>query len=68
MVFVAVRDEDAANVVLFVVQVARIGDNQVNAKHFIVWEHRARIDNHDVAAIFDDHHILSDLSQPSERD
>src|SRR5579872_5482199 len=68
MIFMAVGDKDAANALFFVVQVARIGDNQVNAKHFIIGEHRTRINNHDVVAIFDDHHILSDLSQSSERD
>src|ERR1700694_5606603 len=68
MVFVTVRDKNAANALLLVVQVARIGDNQVNAKHFVVGEHRTRINNHDVVAIFDDHHILSDFSQSSERD
>src|ERR1700680_4046794 len=68
MVFMAVGDKDAANALFFVVQVARVGDNQVNAKHFVVGEHRTRINNHDVVAIFDDHHILSDFSQPSKRD
>src|ERR1700694_2959759 len=68
MVFVTVRDKNAANALLLVVQVARIGDNQVYAKHFIVGEHRTRINNHDVVTVFDDHHILSDFPQPSKRD
>src|SRR5450759_1033232 len=68
MVFMAVSDKDAANALLFVVQVARVRDNQVHAKHFVIGEHRTRINNYDVVAIFDTHHILSDFSQPSERD
>src|SRR5579859_3768487 len=68
MVLMSMSDKDAADALFFVVQVARIGDNKVNAKHFIVGEHRTRIDNHDVVPIFDDHHILSDFSQSSERD
>src|ERR1051326_5745099 len=68
MVFVSMSDKDAVDALFFVVQVASVGDNQVNAKHFLIGEHRTRINNHDVVPIFDDHHILSDLSQPSKGD
>src|SRR5437588_8741095 len=68
MIFMTMRNKDAANALLFVVQVARIGDNQVNAKHFIIGEHQPGINNDDVVTILYDHHILSDLSQSSKRD
>ena len=61
MVFMAVGNEDTAYTVFLVVEVTRIGDNQVHSKHFIIGEHNPSINNDDVVTIFDDHHILSDF-------
>src|SRR5436305_7660003 len=65
MVFVAVRNEDTANVLLLVAQIARIGNNKIDAEHLLVGEHHSGIDNDDVVTILYDHHILSDLPQTS---
>src|SRR5947209_4438402 len=61
MVFVAMGDEDATYTVFLVVEVACIRDNQVYTEHFLIGEHDPSINNNDVIAIFDDHHILSDF-------
>ena len=68
MIFVAVRNEDTANVLLFVAQIARIGNNKIDAEHLLVGEHYSGIDNDDVVTILYDHHILSDFPQASQWD
>src|SRR5260370_36934449 len=66
MVFVAVRNEDTANVLLLVAQIARIGNNKIDAEHLLVGEHYSGINNDDVVTILYDHHILSDFPQASQ--
>ncbi len=39
MVFMSMRNEEAAYTLLFIVEVTRIGDYQVDAEHFFVGEH-----------------------------
>src|SRR5579883_6949 len=65
MVLVTVSNEDAPYVLLFIAQIARIGNNKIDAEHLLIWKHHAGIDNDDVVTILYDHHILSDLSQAS---
>ena len=68
MVLVTMSDQDTAYAVFLITQVARIGDNQVYTIHLIVREHHPGVNNHYVVAILNDDHILSDFSQPSQRD
>ena len=65
MVFMAVSDEDATDAVFFVVEVTGIRDNEIDTEHFFVGEHNPGINNDDIIAIFDDHHVLSDFPQSS---
>src|SRR5947209_13125576 len=68
MVFMSMRDEDTTYTLLLICQIARIRDHQIDTKHFIIGEHHSDINHNQIVAVLDDHHILSDLSQSSERD
>ena len=68
MVFVAVGDDDAAQLFLALQQVADIGDDQVDAQHLFLGEHQAGIDDDDVVVVLDGHHVLADFAQAAEGD
>ena len=68
MVFMAVGDEDTTDTVFFVVEVTGIRDNEIDTEHFFIGEHHPGINNDDIIAIFDDHHVLSDFPQSSQLD
>src|SRR5450755_1443276 len=68
VIFMTVSNEDTAYTRLLVCKIARIGNNQVDTKHFIIGEHHPGINNDNVVTVLNDQHILSDLSQTSERE
>ena len=68
MVLVTMGNQDTTYTLLLISQVTCIGNNQINAKHFLIGKHHSNIDNDDVVTVFNDHHILANFSQPSERD
>src|SRR5437764_15114643 len=68
MVFMSMRDEDTTYTLLLIREIARIRDNQIDSKHFIIGEHHSDINHDQIVAVLDDHHIFSDLTQSSERD
>ena len=68
MVFMSMGNKNAVNALLFVREIAGIGDNKIDSKHFIIGEHQPRINNDDIVAVLNDHHILSDFPQASQRD
>src|SRR3954466_2945952 len=50
VVFVAVRENDAANVVAVLEQVADVGNDDVDAEQFSLGKHEASVDDNDVVA------------------
>ena len=68
MVFVAVRDHDAAQLVGVLQHIGVIGQDKIDAGMVIVREHQARIIEHHVALAFEHGHVLADGIQATERD
>ena len=69
MVFVSVGDNDAADVLMLILEISvEIRDDVINPEHIIFRKHDARVDNQNFMIILDDHHIFSDFSQAPEGD
>ena len=68
MVLVAVGDEERQNVVAVLAQVGDVGQHEVDAQHLVARERKPAVDDHDLAAVLDDRHVLADLAHPAERD
>ena len=68
MVFMAVRDDDAAQLMLVFEHVGVIGQNEIDARMIVVGKHQARIDQQHVVAAFEYGHVLSDGVKTAERD
>ena len=67
MIFVAVRDEQRAQLVAPVAQVAEIVDDDVDAVHLFVREHQPAIDGDDVVLRFEERHVAADFAASAER-
>src|SRR5438552_1944072 len=68
MIFMSMGNKNAVNALLFIHEIAGIGDNKIDSKHFIVGEHQPAINNDDIVAVLNNHHVLSDFPQASKRD
>ena len=68
VVLVAVRDEDRAQVLAVLDDVADVRDDEVDAEHVLGREHEAAVDGDDVVAVLEQHHVLADLAETAERD
>ena len=68
VVFVAVGDDNSAHLVDLVFQVSKIRDDVVDSEHIVFGEHDPRIDNQNVVAIFNGHHVLADLPKTPQGD
>ena len=66
MIFMAVGDNDASYPVALVRQITKIGNDVVDSQHVILGEHDAGVDNQNVRAILDGHHIFADFPQTSQ--
>ena len=66
MVLVPVGDEYAAYPVGSLHQVGNVRDDEVNAQHPFLRELDAAINDDDVVGVFEGHHVLADLPQPSQ--
>ena len=66
MVLVAVGNQYAAYVVHPLYQVGNVGDDQVHSQHSLLGKLDAAVDNDDVVAVFEGHHVLADFPQPSQ--
>ena len=67
VVLVAVGDENAPDLVLVLDQVGDVRDNHVDAVHVVVGEAHAHVHYNDVAAVFVDRQVFSDLVQAAQR-
>ena len=68
VVLMAVGDEDAAHAVAVLQHIGEIRDDRVDARHRLVREDLAAIDDDDVAAVFVGRHVLADLAHAAQRD
>ena len=68
VVLVGVGDEERAHLGAVLLEVADVGDDEVDAEHLLVREHEAAVDDDDVVAVLEDVHVLADLPHPAERD
>jgi hypothetical protein len=66
VVLVAVRDDDALDVVDAVAQVVEVGQDEVHAHLLGRREPQARVHQHDAVLVLDDRHVLADLPQAAE--
>ena len=67
MVFVPVGDEQSAQLVAPIAQVAEVVDDDVDAVHLFVGEHQAAVDRDDVVLRFEKRHVAADLAAAAER-
>ncbi len=63
VILVTMGNKDAANAVQFIVQIGGVGDDQVDAKHLLIGKHQSRVDDDDIFAVLDGHHVLANLAQ-----
>ena len=60
MVLMAVRDDDTAQLVRMLEHIRVIGQNEVDARMIVIWEHETRIVEHHVVAALEHSHVLAD--------
>ena len=68
VVLVGVGDEERPDLVAVLLEIADVGDDEVDAEHLLVGEHEAAVDDDDVVAVLEHVHVLADLPHPAERD
>ena len=68
MVLVSVGDDDAAELVLPLDDVAVVGKDQVDARMVFVGEHEPRVYDDHVRPELEHGHVLPDLVEPAEWD
>ena len=68
VILVGMGDEERLDVGAALLEVADVGDDEVDAEHLLVGEHQAAVDDHDLVAVLEHVHVLADLAHPAERD
>ncbi len=68
VVFVAVGENQAADVLAILLEVGEVGRDDVDAQQFGVGEHHAGVEDDDVVAVADGHAVHAELAQAPERD
>ncbi len=63
VIFVAVRQDEAANHLSVLFQVGEVGRDNVDAEQFGIWEHHAGIDNDDVVTVTQCHGVHPKFAQ-----
>ena len=66
VVFVSVRDENAADLIFIFFQICDVRNDKVDAGHFVVREAHAAVDDDDIVFVFQNGDILTDLFQAAE--
>ena len=67
VVFVAVGEEDCADLVAVLDEVADVGDDDVDAEELFFRKHQAGVDDDNVVAVLDHHAVHAELAQTAER-
>ena len=68
VVFVAVRQKDAADLILVLDKIGDVGEHEVDARHLLGRENDARVDDDDVVPVLDGGHVLADLADTAEEE
>ena len=68
MVFMSMRQEHTAYLILVFDKIRHISNDQIDTVHFIVRKAETAVNNDDVLTIFQHGHIFADLIQTAERD
>ena len=68
VVFVAVRQDDAAQAVRVGAHVGHVGHEQVHARLILAGKGHARVDQYEVVAVLQERAILADLADPAQGD
>ena len=68
VILVPVGEHDAADVADALLQPRDVRDDQVDAEHLLFGEHQPRVDDDDIVAAAERHHVATDLAQSAERD
>src|SRR6266545_2919516 len=68
VILVPMCDDEGADVVFVVAQVAEVRQHEVDAEVLVTREGKAGVDHDDALVGFHDHHVLPDLAQAAERD
>ena len=64
----AVREHDGAHHALVLFQVGNVGNNDVDAQQFLLGKHHAGVDDDNVVARAERHHVHSELAQSAQGD
>ncbi len=68
VIFVAMRQDQRADLVAVLFQIREIGRDDVDAQQFRIGKHHAGVDDDDVVPVADGHRIHTELAQTAERD
>ncbi len=68
MVFVAVGEDDGANVSAVLFEVGDVRNDEVNAEELGFGKHHAGVDDEDVVAEPEGHHVHAEFAEAAERD
>ena len=68
MVFMPVREENAADLVFILDEIGDIGEDEVDARHLFGREDDARVDDDDVVPVLDGGHVLADLADAAKEE
>ena len=66
VVLMPVGQEHAADLVFVFDQVRHVGNDQVDAVHFLIREAKTAVDDDDILAVFKYGHILADLVETAK--
>ena len=68
VVFVPVGYQNRLDLVAVLNKVRDIGDDEIDSGHVLLGKQDARVDDHGLIAVLNDHHILADLAEAAQRD
>ena len=68
LIFVAMRDDDATQLIGVLEHVGVVWQDEVDARMVIIGEHETRIVEHHVVLAFEDRHVLADRIEPAKGD
>src|ERR1700681_5107672 len=67
VIFVAVRQDDAAHMFAIFEQIRNVGHDDVDAQQLGFGEHKSRVNHDDVIAEADGHAVHTELAHPAQR-
>ena len=68
MILVSVSDDNAPELIPVLFEIGEVGDNEVNARHFLIGERKAAVYDKHIVAAFVNVKVLSYLVKTAERD